>query len=184
MNNWGSYCSCSSVCREQCLPVVKSVLAILAESIFHVFQGYLPLELMSVQKNLTADRHKQNGVFSLSFSLSVFSWNCGVFCPSPLENICAGINNNGRWCNFWKPLPEGCFPHYSSHQWHTFFFVSILPVCCLECARWVLMPGESHLLKLIIQENVLLNTVRHNSSQSATYSAKFISKLLGAEKNH
>lgn len=49
---------------------------------------------------------------------------------------------------------------------------------------WILVPAESHLLKLFLQKNVPLSTVRHNSSQSATYSAKFISKLLGTERNH
>lgn len=49
---------------------------------------------------------------------------------------------------------------------------------------WILVPAESCLLKLFLQKNVPLSTVRHNSSQSATYSAKFISKLLGTERNH
>lgn len=82
MNNWGSYCSCSSVCREHCLSVDNSFLGILAEGIFHVFQGYLPLEPMSVQKNTTEDRFKQNAVFSFFFPLQrIFYKKVHFFTP-------------------------------------------------------------------------------------------------------
>lgn len=105
------------------------------------------------------------------------------FYPSPLRNIFANICNNERVCIFWKPQPEIytiLSSYYSSCQWHS-SFVSLLPVCCSKCARWILMPTDSHLLKLFRQENALWRTGRHISSQSATYSAKSILKPWGTD---
>lgn len=121
MNNWGSYSSCSSVCREHCLSVDNSFLGILAEGIFHVFQGYLPLELMNVQKNIMEDRFKQNAVFSFFPPLKCIFLNGVLFYPSPLNNICA-IYNNGRYCIFENPNRRDICSSYYSYHWRHFFW--------------------------------------------------------------